>query len=100
MAVMDDVTDDMREQALKDSCNEYLECLLMCRADNNRHRGLMMTLDNANLFGNDDCPKTIKDSLHQLNNQKTPGVPGWKKQDGLVVTETNGVAFLQPRQQQ
>ena len=79
MVVTDDATIDLRKQALEDSCNKYLGCLFMGKADSIRCRGLMMTQDNANLFGNNDFPKRLKSYLQQLNNHKTPGVPGWKK---------------------
>eukprot|EP00804_Cyclotella_cryptica_P009344 CCRYP_009005-RD/>CCRYP_009005-RD protein AED:0.36 eAED:0.36 QI:20/0.12/0.11/1/0/0/9/0/1019 len=96
----DDASDEMRQQALKDSCNEYLGCLFIRNADDARYKGLKYTLDNANLFGNDDYPKSIEDALRQLNNHKSTGVSNWRRRDGMVVQDAAGVAFGQTGERQ
>lgn len=79
----DKATDEMRQRALKDSCNKYLGCLFIPGADDARYKALKIMLDNANLFGNDDYPKSIKDALRQLNNHKSAGVSNWRRRDGM-----------------
>ena len=83
---------------MKDSYNEYLGCLFIRGADDARKKGLKITLDNANLFGNDDYPKSIEDTPRQLNNHKSTGVTNWRQRDGMVVQDATGVDFGQAGQ--
>ena len=96
----DDASNEMRQQALKISCNEYLGCLFIRGADDARYKGLKNAQDNANLFGNDDYPKTIEDALRQLNNHNSAGVSNWRRRDGMVVQDATGVAFGQAGERQ
>jgi hypothetical protein len=54
-------------------------------------------LDNANLFGDDDYPKS---TLRHLNNHKSAGVSNWRRRDGMVMQDAAGVAFRQPGQRE
>jgi hypothetical protein len=91
----DRASDAIRAEALSKTCNEYLGCLFILNSDKDRFSGLKQTLDNANLFGNDDYPKSIEEAVKLMENHKTP--TNRNDQGGYQYSgqgREEGVAFL------
>ena len=92
----DAATDEMREKAMTSACDEYLGCLFVRNAYDERYRDLKRTLDNANLFGKDDYLTSIEDGLRMMENHKPS--QGWKGNRQYGQVQTTGVTFAQPGQ--
>eukprot|EP00804_Cyclotella_cryptica_P008701 CCRYP_018547-RA/>CCRYP_018547-RA protein AED:0.32 eAED:0.32 QI:0/-1/0/1/-1/1/1/0/427 len=97
LAPGDPATDEIKEKALNVACDEYLGCLFVRNADDERHKDLKRTLDNANLFRKDDYPITIEDRLRMMNNHK-PSQTGRTVRQAHGNIESSGVTFEQPGQ--
>lgn len=52
------------------SCDEYLGCLFFRSADEERFKELKKALDNLCLFGKDDYPTSIEDTLRMMQHHK------------------------------
>ena len=72
----DAATDEMREKAMVSACAEYLGCLFIKNADDERYQDFTCTLDNANLLGKEDYPTSIEDGLRIMENHNPS--QGWK----------------------
>jgi len=70
LAAGDAATNEMREKAIISACNEFLGCLFIRIADDERYRDLKLTLNNANLYGKDDYLTSIEDGLRMMENHK------------------------------
>ncbi len=95
--VADPATDEMREKAMIESCNEYLGCLFIRNSDEGRYKQLKSTLDNSYLFGKDDYPTSIEDALRMMQNHKPthPQKTGLRNEQQL---QSDGVTFAQTGQ--
>ena len=69
-------------------------------SDKDRFSGLKQTLDNANLFVNDDYPMSIEEAVKLMENHKTPtNRSDWGGNQYRGQGREEGMAFPQPGNQ-
>ena len=70
---LEEVKAEITEKACEDSDNEFLACQFICMSDNVRYGGMKKALENQFLFGSDDYPKNVTQSLALIKNYKGGG---------------------------
>ena len=64
---------ELQTLARKSSCEEYLACLFIRVADNDRYKGLKTTLDNQFLLDKSAYPRELSQALKLLKTFKSTG---------------------------
>ena len=71
---MEEYQEDMDPQKFKtasaDVCKSFMTCMMLSGANKDRYGGLKAKLENTQLLGRDDFPKTREDLMGILNNFK------------------------------